>query len=522
MKKDLVAPQKHTSSATDSFARAQEGDVMAGNGLSASRGTAREIVIETTVAASRMVIEQQTAAEDRAPIIVKPKKKAKAEKKSGSAREQGRNIVAALDIGSSKICCFIAEVKNHGTIDIIGIGHQASRGLKGGAITDLRAAETAVAHAVEAAEMMARGPLEGQPISSVFVNVPGVYCLSHQTAADVKVAGHEVGDRDIRTALMHAKNVTVPERDQLIHVIPTAYAIDRQRGILEPRGMTGHTLNVQSCAVTALNTGLRNIGAVTAQNRLEIDAYCAGAYAAGLACLVDDERQLGATVIDMGGGTTSIAVFNEGKLVYTAAIPVGGNHVTSDIARGLTTSLADAERIKTLYGSALATSPDDHTMIDVPPVGEEEHAQPNYVPRSLLTGIIQPRIEETFEMVRAKLVDSGYYQVAGRRIVLTGGASQLSGLCEIAQLILDKQVRLGRPQHVRGLAEATGGPAFATAAGLLLYAAQHADEIPERREGFSFALPVSISWPFGRQKDQPVHKNPHMLSKVTHWLKENW
>lgn len=537
--RDLAAPKRTAAgeSASDSFSRAQDRDGMfGGDRLTANRGTSREIVIETKVAASRAVVETTTVEtavtvqpNDRDPIIVNPLKKKKAKKEAASTTKPkegkpSRNIIAALDIGSSKICCFIAEVKSHGTIDIIGIGHQASRGLKNGTINDLRAAETAVAHAVEAAETMARGPLEGQPITSVVVNVPGVHCLAHHAHADVKITGPEVGDRDIRAALAHARNVAVPERDQLIHVIPTGYSIDRQRGILEPRGMTGQTLGVSSCAVTALNSSLRNIGAVTSQNRLEIDAYCAGAYAAGLACLVDDERQLGCTVIDMGGGTTSIAVFAEGKLVFTAAVPVGGNHVTSDIARGLTTSLADAERIKTLYGSAVATSPDDHTMIDVPPIGEEEHAQPNYVPRSLLTGIIQPRIEETFEMVRAKLVDSGFYQAAGRRVVLTGGASQLAGLCDIAQLILDKQVRLGRPHHVRGLAEATGGPAFATAAGLLLYAAQHGDEIPARRENFSFSLPIQFSWPFGAkgEKEQMADRGPHMLSKVTHWLKENW
>ncbi|MCK5659077.1 MAG: cell division protein FtsA, partial [Alphaproteobacteria bacterium] len=222
----------------------------------------------------------------------------------------------------------------------------------------------------------------------------------------------------------------------------------------------------------------------------------------------EDEMQLGCTVIDMGGGTTSIAVFFEGKLVYTAAIPVGGMHVTNDIARGLTTSVVDAERIKTLYGSARAAGTDDSDSIDVPPVGENEHSQPNYVPRSFLAGIIQPRIEETFELVQAKLVDSGIGRIAGRRAVLTGGASQLQGLCEIGQLLLNKQIRLGMPQRVKGLAEATGGPAFSTAAGLLIYAAEHADEIPVTHSGHAFSLPATFNSP--------------RLQKVAHWLKENW
>lgn len=428
----------------------------------------------------------------------------------------GRNIVAALDIGSSKICCFIAEIGSHGTAEVIGIGHQASKGVKSGSITDLRAAETAVAHAVEAAETMARTRLGGQPIKSVYVNVPGTHTLSHQLAVDVKISGHDVSDRDIKNALSHARGVAVPGKDALIHVIPSCYSIDKQKGIQEPRGMTGETLSVNISAITALASSTRNIATVVNQNQLEIDGFCASPYASGLATLVDDEAQLGCTVIDMGGGTTSIGVFAEGKLIFTAAVPVGGNHVTSDIARGLTTSLTDAERIKNLYGSAMATGPDDSAIIDVPPVGEEEHSQPNYVQRSLLTGIIQPRIEETFELVRAKLVDSGLHQMAGRRVVLTGGASQLSGLCDIVKIILDKQIRLGRPHKIKGLAESTGGPAFSTAAGLLLYAADHADEMPRMKENSGFTLPVPFSMPF----HLPLQGN--LLGKVTHWLKENW
>jgi cell division protein FtsA len=420
----------------------------------------------------------------------------------------GKNIIAALDIGSSKISCFIAEIKSHGTIEVIGIGHQASKGVRSGTIIDMKAAETAIAHAVEAAEIMAKDQLQGQPITSVFVNVPGTQVLSHQLNIDVRIGGHEVATRDIKNALLQARSVAVAGKDQLIHVIPASYSIDRQRGIAEPRGMAGETLGVRISAITAMSGATRNIAHVVGPNHLDVNAFVAAPYAAGLACLVEDEKNLGCAVVDMGGGTTSIAVFSEGKLAYTSAIPVGGNHVTSDIARGLTTSLADAERIKTLYGSAHATGIDDGAMIDVPPIGEEEHAQPNYVPKSLLTGIIQPRIEETFELVRAKLVDSGAYQLTGRRIVLTGGASQLPGLTDIAQLILDKQIRSGIPQRIKGLAEATGGPAFSTCAGLLHYAAEHAEEIPVIETGHHFALNVPFTG--------------DLVKKVTHWLKENW
>jgi cell division protein FtsA len=421
----------------------------------------------------------------------------------------GRNIIAALDIGSSKVCCFIAEIKSHGTVEVIGIGHQASRGVKSGTIIDLKAAESSIAHAVEAAEIMAKTQLYGQPIQSVFVNMPGVHSLSHHIPAQVRISGHEVTDRDIQNAMAQSRQVAVPGKDELIHAIAAGYSIDKQRGIQEPRGMSGENLNVHLTTVTAMSAAARNIAAVVHQNRIDVEGYCTAPYAAGLATLVDDEKELGCTVIDMGGGTTSMAVFSQGKLIYASAIPVGGYHVTNDIARGLTTSVADAERIKTLYGAALATTMDDGALIDVPPIGEEEPLQPNYIPRSLLIGIIQPRIEETFELVRAKLVDSGLYQVAGRRVVLTGGASQLPGLCDIGQLILDKQIRLGRPHRVRGLAEATGGPAFSTCTGLLHYAAEHAaDEMPRVQAGYGFAL--------------PAYFEGNIMQKVTHWLKENW
>lgn len=436
------------------------------------------------------------------------KEKTKNQRPLKPAVRPEREIIAALDIGSSKVCCFIAEVKNHGTIEVIGIGHQASRGVKSGTIIDIKAAETAVAHAVETAENMARDTLQGQPIKSVFVNVPGPHVTSRNLVTETKVAGHDVSDRDIKIARAEGYRIERPERDQLIHVIPRGYRLDHARGIQEPRGMVGETLGLDMTSVSALSTSLRNLSTIAAQNHLEVDGFCAGAYAAGLSSAVRDEMNLGCTVIDMGGGTTSLAVFHEGKLVFTAAVPVGGMHVTNDIARGLTTSIADAERIKTLFGSAQATIGDDLAVIDVPRVGEEDQGQPNHVSRSILTGIIQPRIEETFELVRAKLVDSGVNALAGRRVILTGGAAGLPGLPELGQMILDKKIRLGRPQHVKGLAEATGGPSFSTAAGLLIYAAEHTNEMPitHRENTFSFPMPFDSD----------------VLKKVTHWLKENW
>jgi cell division protein FtsA len=434
-------------------------------------------------------------------------------KKKAGEEKAGTGLIAALDIGSSKTCCLIAQVRHHGGLEVVGIGHQASRGVRAGMITDLKACEMAVSHAVESAEAMAAPHLAGQPIRSVVLSVPGTQALSHHLDVEQRVAGHEISDRDVQSALSHARGVPAHGRDELMHVIPASFAVDGQKGIAEPRGMRGSNLKVGITAITALSAATRNLGAVASQNQLSVDAFCAAPYASGLAALVEDERDLGCTVIDMGGGTTSIAVFAEGRLVYASAVPIGGQHVTSDIAKGLTTSLADAERIKTLYGSAQGSPGlDDAALIHVPPVGEEERFQPHHVSRSELTGIIQPRIEETFELVRARLVDSGIGHRLGRRVVLTGGASQLPGLTDVGQLILEKQIRLGRPQRLRGLAEATGGPAFSAVAGLLLYAAEHENEIPQR--------PRATALPFGLSL--PSSMSGVWVQKVTHWLKENW
>jgi len=414
------------------------------------------------------------------------------------------DIVAAVDIGTSKVCCLIARVNPDNTLQVIGIGHHASQGLKSGSIVDLKLAEHAVGQAVLSAERMAAPHFKGQPLRSITANVPGTHTLSHHISVDVKIQGHNVTERDISTALAQGRSVQVDGQDHLLHTVPSEYKLDRTAGIHDPVGMNGQTLGVKMGLITALTSSLNNINTVVGNNHLEIDHYCAAPYASGLSTLVDDEKQLGCTVIDMGGGTTNIGVFTGGKLIFSSAVPAGGQHVTNDIARGLTTSVTNAERIKILYGAATTSMMDDNTMIDVPFVGETDKSHTHQVPRSLLTGIIQPRIEEIFELVRARLEDSGLQQIAGRRVVLTGGASQLPNLPELGQLVLDKQIRLGRPVTMKGLAESTSGPGFSTVTGLLHYSAFHAEEQQFRSERFLPAISGNI------------------IEKVTHWLKENW
>ncbi|SDF86030.1 MULTISPECIES: cell division protein FtsA [Thalassobaculum] len=426
----------------------------------------------------------------------------------GKARS---GLVAALDIGSSKVCCFVAKIGDpssnpllagaglpSGSIRVAGIGHQVSRGVKAGRITDVDQLEASILNAVHAAEKMA-----GAELRSVLVNISGGWPASQTVGVEVSVAGHEVGDSDLRRVLDQWRHLEDLEGQDLIHSIPIGFTIDGTNGIRDPRGMFGETLGAHMHVVTANSGAVRTLSTVLGRCHLDMDALVVSPYASGLSCLVDDEMDLGVTVIDMGGGTTSFAVFFDGNVVYTDCIPVGGHHVTNDIARGFSTPILAAERIKTLYGSALPSPLDDQETIDVPPIGEEDHVQPNHVSKSLLVGIIRPRLEETFELVRSRLEASGFDKIAGRRVVLTGGASQLPGARELAQLILDKQVRMGRPIRVQGLAEAAGGPAFSTCAGLLVYAANPHLDTP-------------------RLAPAPQTESTGLFGRMGSWLKEHF
>ncbi|MQP67118.1 cell division protein FtsA [Niveispirillum sp. SYP-B3756] len=404
--------------------------------------------------------------------------------------------IAALDVGSTKVVCFIAKVDDPGSIRVVGIGHQVSRGVRSGGIVDMEAAETAIGTTVHAAETMA-----GEQIRQVLVSLSGGQPESQTLTVETPVIGPEIGDADVRRALAQARRLDVSTDAELIHSIPVGYAIDGSKGIRDPRGMVGERLGVRMNVVTAAASPVRNLTTCVGRCHLGVEGFVMSPYASGLSCLVEDEMDLGVTLIDMGGGTTSIAVFNDGKMVWCDSIPLGGVHVTNDIARGLTTTVVDAERLKTLHGSAAAAVSDEREMIDVPQVGEEERGQGNHVPKSYLVSIIQPRLEEIFELVRGRLEGSGFAKAAGRRVVLTGGGSQLAGVRELAANVLDKQVRLGRPLRIGGLASNLSGPAFASAAGLLAYAMQQTHEMP--------AL-------------TPLDERPSSLwGRVNLWLREN-
>ena len=384
-------------------------------------------------------------------------------------------LVAALDVGTTKVCCLIAHPGEFGA-KVIGIGHHVSHGLRSGAVVDMDAAETSIRAAVEASEKMA-----GENIRRLVVNLSAGSPRSRLVAYEISIAGHQIGDADMRRIFESSHTEAAPPRGrETIHAIPVGYTIDGHRGIRDPLGMFGERLGVNLHLVTAASGALRNLETTVARCHLEVEDVVVSPYAAALAALVKDEMALGVSLVDMGGGTTSIAVFFDGELVHTDSIPIGGVHVTSDIARGLSTPISHAERIKTLYGSAIASPSDDREVINVPLIGEEGAADISPVPRSMLVGIIRPRIEEVFDLVRDRLRSAGFDQVAGRRVVLTGGASQLTGVRELASAILEKEVRMARPRPLPGLAEAVSGPAFATAIGLLAYAIDNRAEVPKR------------------------------------------
>ncbi|NQV82225.1 MAG: cell division protein FtsA [Rhodospirillales bacterium] len=426
--------------------------------------------------------------------------------KTKTASKRVRNgLVAALDVGTTKVCCLIARLDSNGgpapedRLKIIGIGHQVSHGLRSGAIVDLDETEASIRATVEAAEQMA-----GENIPGVVVNLSGGKLKSRLIAYEVSIAGHEIGDADLRRILDPAVlQDGLPKERELVHTIPVGYSVDGNRGVRDPRGMFGERLGVNMHIITALSGPVRNLETSVQRCHLEVQDKVVSSYASALATLVEDETQLGVTCIDMGGGTTSIAVYFDGELVHTDTIPIGGVHVTNDIARGLSTPLDQAERMKTLYGSVLASSSDDREIIKAPLVGEGQGAEANNIPRSMLIGIIRPRIEETMEMVRDRLAEAGFDKVAGQRVVLTGGASQLTGVRELSASILDKQVRMGRPRSIDGMAEAIAGPSFATSVGLLHYAVSNKAEVPSA----AYCPPEQMNRGFGR---------------IGQWLRENF
>jgi cell division protein FtsA len=382
-------------------------------------------------------------------------------------------VLSVLDVGASKIVCLIARLTPAERPDslrgrthrckVLGVGHQRSRGVKAGAIVDLDAAESAIRLAVDAAERMS-----GVELESIIVNLSGGRLSSRLFSAKIAVQGKAVGEYELHRVLEAASAASACEGRAVLHALPTGFWLDAQHGIHDPKGMVGEELgaelNVASCDAAAA----RNLMLAIERCHLRVAAVVASPYAAGLSTLIDDEAELGSALIDLGGGSTTVGVFAGGRLVHLDAVAVGGNHITMDVARGLSVSLADAERLKTLHGACIASPSDDRESLAVHRTGDDmDH--PSHIQKSELVRIIRPRVEEIMELVRDRLAAAGHGAHAGRRLVLTGGASQLTGLPELARVVISNHARVGRPLGVDGLPESAKSPAFATAVGLLVY-----------------------------------------------------
>jgi cell division protein FtsA len=396
-------------------------------------------------------------------------------------------VVAGLDIGTSKIVCMIARLepqapqdvlrrRSHG-VRVLGFSHTAASGIKAGGVVDLIEAEEMVRQAIDIAESGA-----GVQLESVVVSLSGGRLGSERFIASIELAGNAVGDGDIARVLGAASRHSVRDGRAVLHCLPTGYSLDATSGIREPRGMLGRRFGVDMHMVTADGATVRNLMLTIERSHLAVEALVASPYMAGLSVLADDEADLGAACIDLGAGTTTLAVFSGGRFVHADGFALGGAHVTMDLARGLNTRIADAERIKAIYGSVLTGGTDERDMISVPPVGDDEREPPQFVSRETLVRIIKPRVEEILEMVRDRLAASPFAAEPRARVVLTGGASQLAGIADLAARILRRPVRIGRPLGLAGLPEAAKGPAFAVAAGLLVYPqAAHLEHFEPRR-----------------------------------------
>jgi cell division protein FtsA len=384
------------------------------------------------------------------------------------------SIVAALDIGTSKIACLIGRLKpleegahlggrTH-SVELIGFGHTRARGIKAGTVIDMAKAEEAIRSAVDAAERSAR-----VEIASVVLAVSGGRLGSDSYAASARLPGHSVEEGDIARALDAASLHSVRDGRAVLHSLPVGFALDGNGGIRDPRGMLGETLAVDLHVVTADLPVLKNLILCVERCHLTVESLIAAPYAAGLAVVAADEAQIGATLLDLGNGTTTLAVFTGGECMHVDGIALGGSHVTMDLARGLSTTPVEAERLKTLHGSVIAGASDELDLVSVPPLhGGDRHAS-NAVSRSDIVRMIRPRIDEILELVRDRLRAANLLALASRRIVLTGGAAQLTGIADLVARVFSATTRIGRPLGMSHFSETARGPAFAVAAGLLVY-----------------------------------------------------
>ena len=416
---------------------------------------------------------------------------------------------AALDVGTSKIACVIARLSPLSDVAagdwrthrarVIGLGHQRARGIKNGLVVDMDEAERAIRQTVDAAERMC-----GMQVDHVIVTASGGRLASQHFNATCDIGGREVAIDDIHRVLEASAAHELHRGRVALHSLPTGFSLDGVTGIHEPKDMIGDELGVDLHVATCDQTAVRNLILAVERGHLGVEGIPAAPYAAALSVLEPDEAEMGVLLIDMGAGSTSLAVFDRGEMMHLDAVTLGGAHVTMDIARGLDARLADAERLKTLHGSVIASSSDDRDMIAYDHVGEHGTHRA-HASKAQLVRIIRPRVEETLEFIRDRLKRAGFPLGPNRRIVLTGGASQLNGMTEAARQILGGQARIGRPMGIDGLAQSAQSPAFAAVAGLLVYPQVAGHEYFEPRREHRAAVGADT-----------------YVTRVSRWLRESF
>lgn len=370
-------------------------------------------------------------------------------------------IIVGLDVGTAKVCAIVGEVTPQGDIDVIGVGSTPSRGLRKGVVVDIERTVHAMNKVIEEAELMA-----GCSIHEVYVGISGSHVQGFNSSGVVALKDREVRQQDIVRVLDGARAVPMAQDREVIHVLPQQYVIDEQDGISKPLGMSGVRMESKVHIVTGAIPCVQNITKCTEQTGLRISDLILNSIASAEAVLNEDEQELGVALVDIGAGTTDLAIFESGSVVHTAVLPVGGDHITNDIAVGMRTPMPEAERIKIKYGCAKSSLIRKDESIQVPGVGGRA---PKALSRQLLSEIIEPRLEEIFELVQQELRSSGYEDLLASGLVVTGGTTDIEGIVEFAEEVTGLPVRRGTPQGIGGLTDVVRSPIYATAVGLLLY-----------------------------------------------------
>ncbi len=371
-----------------------------------------------------------------------------------------KNLVVALDIGTSKVACVVAELRADGALEVLGLGSHESRGLKKGVVVNIDATVAAIQRALEEAELMA-----DCKIASAFVGIAGSHIRSFNSTGMVAIKDREVSALDVERALDTARAVNIPTDQQILHVLRQEFIIDGQEDVREPIGMSGVRLEVKVHIVTGAVAAAQNIVKCVRRCGLEVNDLILQPLASARAVLLEDEKDLGVCLLDIGGGTTDVAVFTHGAIRHTAVVPIAGDQITNDIAMALRTPTGDAENIKTRHGVALRQLADAQQMIDVPGIGERALRS---MSRQTLAEVIEPRVEELYGLVQQVLRESGFEELLSSGIVLTGGSAVMQGMVELGEEIFHMPVRIGAPRYSGGLAEVVRTPRYATSMGLLM------------------------------------------------------